>query len=799
MSLLPVGISGEEAGGYQIERSLRFNSADSAYLNRTPGSAGNRKTWTWSGWVKRSKLGTAQWLVAVGGSSAEYTLIRFNSTDTLEYVRVVSSAIDAQKISNAVYRDVSSWYHIVVTEDAANTVARVYVNGSEVSYSTNDNPSNVNGAVNNTVVHTISGVLTGIGSGYLDNYLTEVNFIDGQALTPTDFGEFNPITGVWQPKPYTGTYGTNGFYLNFKDNSSTSALGTDYSGNGNNWTTNNFSVTAGAGNDSLVDSPTSFGTDTGAGGEVRGNYATLNPLDANGGTISNGNLEYSGVFATGVTQNGHGSRSTLKVPSSGKWYVEAANTTISGSGNSCYLAFTSSTQASSASGFSGTLTPFVGVDASVFNNKITFEWAGVSAGTADATQLFNTYASGDIVNFAVDFDAGKIWIGKNGTWYNSGNPAAGTNETSTFTAGTAAWAFWGEYVAASDNSNRSGVIANFGQRPFAYTAPSGFKALCTTNLPAPTIEKGEEYFDAKLDTGANIKATSEAVYTHQLAWIKDRANTNNHQLIDSVRGTSAVLQSNTTAAETTYTAPSGNSVAWVWNAPNTGVTNTDGTITSTVSANTTSGFSIVTYTGTGANATVGHGLGVAPAMVIVKNRSAAGFNWPVYHASISNTGVLLLNLTDSFTTATTVWNSTSTTSSVFSIGTNGSVNTNTSTYVAYCFAPVAGYSAFGSYTGNGSADGTFVYTGFRPRYVILKIASGTTGDWQIYDTQRDPYNVAGNFLFANTSGAQGTTIVLDFLSNGFKLRATGSGYNGNTNTYIFACFAENPFKYSLAR
>jgi hypothetical protein len=287
-------------------------------------------------------------------------------------------------------------------------------------------------------------------------------------------------------------------------------------------------------------------------------------------------------------------------------------------------------------------------------------------------------------------------------------------------------------------------------------------------------------------------------------------------LIDAVLGGNKLLQSNTTSAELTLTSPlTFNSdgfvsttdthtngytyVAWNWKANGAGVTNTDGSITSTVSVNTTSGFSIVTYNGTGANATVGHGLGVAPKMIIVKQRNGT-FTWRVYHASLANTQVLYLSATDAATTETTAWNSTTPSSTVFSVGTGSGTNGNTNTYVAYCFAPVAGYSAAFSYTGNGSADGPFVFCNFRPSFILLK-RTDTTGNWILLDNRRYEYNsaVSPRELYANLSNAEADSNAADILSNGFKLRVTFSSYNASGGTYIGIAFAENPFQYSLAR
>ena len=223
-----------------------------------------------------------------------------------------------------------------------------------------------------------------------------------------------------------------------------------------------------------------------------------------------------------------------------------------------------------------------------------------------------------------------------------------------------------------------------------------------------------------------------------------------------------------------------------------------------MSANPTAGFSIVTYTGTGANATVGHGLGVAPSMIIGKNRSSGTAGWPVYHSSVGNTGALILNLTGATDVNSLYWNNTSPTSSVFSIGTGSSVNTNTQNYVFYCFAAVDGYSAFGKYTGNGSADGPFVFTGFRPRFILVKRTDSAPYDWAMMDTSRDTYNVAYQTLWSNLSNAEYTTtgstgMATDILSNGFKMRGTNTENNASGGTYVYAAFAENPFRISRAR
>jgi hypothetical protein len=301
-------------------------------------------------------------------------------------------------------------------------------------------------------------------------------------------------------------------------------------------------------------------------------------------------------------------------------------------------------------------------------------------------------------------------------------------------------------------------------------------------------------------------------------FFKDVKYGNNNCLNDVLRGAGNTLFSDDTASTSNLTsyftaftsdgysfalgggafnAPY-NYVAWNWRANGAGVTNTNGSITSTVSANTTSGFSIVTYTGTGANATVGHGLGVAPSMYIVKRRSNTG-NWYVYHISIGNTNRLRLDETSASTAESAAWNNTSPTSTVFSIGTSVDVNASANTYVAYCFAQIAGYSAFGSYTGNGSTDGPFIFTGFRPRYIMIK-RTDAAQSWWITDTARNPYNTCNLDLFANLSNAEENNgYNLDLTSNGVKIRTSTNDRNASGGTYIYMAFAENPFKYANAR
>jgi len=331
-------------------------------------------------------------------------------------------------------------------------------------------------------------------------------------------------------------------------------------------------------------------------------------------------------------------------------------------------------------------------------------------------------------------------------------------------------------------------------------------------MPYSVIDSPKKYFDTKLYTGTGAtQSISGLSFKPDLTWIKTRnSGADWHRLIDAVRGVTKELYSNATNAESTQAQSlqtfntdgftlgtlaevnaNGNTfVSWNFLGANTTVSNTSGTITSTVSANTTSGFSIVTYTGAGGASTVGHGLGVAPRVVIVKSRSNTT-NWILGHSSIGWNKYMTLN-SDIAVETNNYFNDTAPTSSVFSIFNSTNVNGSGYTYVAYCFAEVKGYSKFGSYTGNGSTDGTFVYTGFKPAFFIVK-TSNATFNWVVEDNKRNTFNVVDKYLLPNTSDAEGTLTLVDFLSNGIKIRTTDNSHNGSGNTHIYMAFAENPF------
>jgi hypothetical protein len=534
------------------------------------------------------------------------------------------------------------------------------------------------------------------------------------------------------------------------------------------------------------------------------NYAVMNPVFKSNSqpTFSNANLSVSPN--TGTYQN---TFATIAV-TSGKWYAEIL---VTGAPNSANFVGVSSL---SEMNVLVTTSSVVGVTSTGYSLQIV---NGDKYTNGSGSAYGSPYSSGDILQIALDLDNGKLWFGKNGTWQVSGDPSAGTNPTFSGITGSNGFALGCTLYSAGVTS----FSVNFGQQPWSYTPPTGFVALNTYNLPASSIPNGAAYMAATLYTGTGSaqsisNAVGSASFQPDFVWQKARAEVAGHRLVDSVRGATKVLYSNSTSAEATTSGvvdafnsggfTGGGSdvvtsglaaVAWQWKAGGTAVSNTSGSITSSVSANTTSGFSVVTWTSPASGVpTIGHGLGVAPTFIIVKDRTTA-YNWDVGCDSIGWANRLNLNTTN--VAYAGYWNSTAPTSSVFTYTAAGANSGDL--MVAYCFTPIKGFSAFGSYTGNGSTDGPFVYLGFRPRYVMLKVSSTAGYDWLVYDSSRDTYNVTQNNLRANTNDAESTQTAnyLDFLSNGFKIRGSSAGSINPSQTVIYAAFAENPFQNSLAR
>jgi hypothetical protein len=774
---------------------LRFNSGDTAYLNRTLTTPTNNKIFTYSCWVKSNGSTARQPIfVAINGGATSLFGIEFAVTTQtlLLWDSNYSNAAPALTTSQ-VFRDPSAWYHIVMSVDTTQATAanrtRLYVNGSQITAFSSANYAAQNSSpyMNSAVSHSIGSWVPGVAA-YASLYMTELNFIDGQALTPSSFGETDAITGRWKAKAFSGSYGTNGFYLKFADNSNNTAttLGKDSSPNGNNWTPNNFSVATTTladkvANDSLVDSPTNYGTDTGVGGEVRGNYATLNPISTIRSTILDGALR--------TNAGDRGSISTIGM-TSGKWYCEMYVTALG---------------AESSVGLSQGINAMVTYVGST-SDSWGYYYNGSKYSGGSPTAYGATFTTGDTIGASFDAGTGTLTFYKNGT-------SQGTAYTS-LTSGP-------YYFATNGRSSTSGndVTMNFGQQAWRYAPPAGFKALCTTNLPTPTIKKSSTAMDVVAYTGTGANQTiSVPGFTPDLVWIKSRGAATNHRLYDTTRGTNYLVSNSVDAEVGSGTfAFSGNGfiigtdsdinsngvqyISWAWDAGSSSVTNTSGSITSTVRANPQNGVSVVGYTGNGtAGATVGHGLGVSPSMIITKKRSTAtSSQWTVGFSALGWNRYILLNSTAAAATDSNVWNS-APTSSVFYLGNDIWNNQSGETTIAYCFAEIEGFSKFGSYTGNASADGPFVWCGFRPRYVLIK-RTDSTSEWFIWDTARSTFNEMTTYLSARSSNAESTFsgVVIDCVSNGLKLRGSYAEQNASGGTYIFAAFAESPFKYARAR
>lgn len=777
----PLFVARNSRSRYEIDQSLRFNSVDTAYLNRTFSTPTDGTKWTYSIWIKRAKTpatyahATGHLLTTAGSGAQGFLGFGWNATDDFTF----GYGGYGRRYSSGLFRDPSAWYHIVVavdtTQGSEENRALLYVNGSSFAWTTNTSIGLNDTTQINQAVSTNIGRQTGQPYESFDGNMAEINFIDGSALTPSSFGETDTTTGAWIPKKYSGIYGNNGFYLTFADNSDITAttLGKDSSGNGNNWTPNYFSVTAGVGNDVLSDTPTT-------------NWCTLNPLDKNSGQIpKDGNLYFDGSVSTGGLDVIAG---TIRV-SSGKYYWESTITNVG---------------SVAVAGVGITKIQSVGRSTGGSLGSVSGECAYLPSGNKNVDGTNSAYGSsfttGDVIGVALDCDAGTVTFYKNNT-----------------SQGAITYAVGGGLAPAIGQVQGYGAIqtVNFGQRAFAHTPPTGYKALNTSNLPVPTIRDGGKYFDTKLYTGTgSTQSITGFGFSPDLVWIKKRNGTENHEVQDSVRGATERLASNTTDGETTVAGSISSFNSGGFTVVDAGTTN-ENTFTYVAwcwDKGATPGFDIVTYTGNGSNTrTISHNLGVTPAFFITKNRN--GYNktngyldWSVYHqnlAAYNTTGSQALYLHSTTNAGAAGGFFTRPTSTVFTPNQTLYDNVSSQTYVAYLWAEVEGFSKFGSYTGNNSSDGPFVFCGFRPAYILVKNSNSSTDEWEIYDTARDPYNFHDKGLRANTSGLEydlsSNNRSFDTLSNGFKVRGSNAGINGSGNTHVFAAFAELPFKYANAR
>ena len=819
---------------YTVDYSARFNQADSSYMTWTPSGAGDStQTFSFSFWFKRSDLGDRQFLFTWRTTSSTQANLFINSDDTMKVYINDNSVVD-ELVTTQVFRDTSAFYHVVFEVDTTQATEsdreKLWVNGVQITDFSTEQYVPQNATLNVGNASRLDLFARGWNSDeYWGGYMSQVAYTDGTAYTASDFGEFK--NGVWIPKDISGlTFGTSGFYLDF---SNSAALGTDVSGNGNNFTSSGLTSS-----DQMPDTPTN-------------NFPTWSPLlkgiSQTGASTSDGNMVGN---ITGASGNGYWPTfSTMTLPKNGKVYFEICLESVYNGAIVTGIMSKEDAEKYAA----GTKSPTLGnLGYWSIHNGNAYAWGG--DGQPDYLTLGlvpDAGISGGVVGFAIDLDSGKGWIRVNGTWILSGDPANGTNPIgSDIHTGNGASAS-GEYVIFSSGyislNAYTRSILNCGQDStfsgrktagnysdqngigdFLYSVPSGFLALCTANLPEPTIgPNSATTSDENFDTILFNKSTAPASITGlefqpDIVWTKNIANAYHSILFDAVRGASSggiypsgseyedyfAVNSDLVSFDTNgFTIGStsstnvqlGSNVGWTWKVNGSGSSNSDGSITSTVSANTDSGVSIVTYAGTSANATIGHGLGVAPKMVICKNRDVTT-SWPVYHSGLSSAAyAMYFDITNAQGSFPTLWNSTAPTSSVFNVGTGGNQsNGGGYNYVAYCFAEVEGFSSFGSYTGNGSTDGPFIYTGFRPAFVIIR-ETGNTNNWMLFDDKRLGYNVDNKYMLIETPASEGSGGFIDILSNGFKCRNTQVTTNRSSGNYIYMAFAENPFKYANAR
>ena len=792
-------------GDAKIQRSLRFDSGSSTYLSRAFASNGNRQTFTISCWVKKTHPSNRQVLVGqIDTAGSNEDGLEFDGT-VIRFYSYVGGSFVFNLTTNGKFRDVGGWYHLMGVFDSTQATnsnrAKLYVNGTQLTdlaTATYPSQNNTVGFLNTTTDELRIGNMKG-NNHKLDGYMTEINFIDGTALDPTYFGFTDPVTGIWMPKRYEGTYGTNGFYLDFLDNTSTTTLGIDKSPNGNDWSVSGVEIVLGTHDDSMIDTPTN-------------NFATWNAIDGEGkdnlGSFSEGNLKVQIAYQGNAEESG----ATLSF-SSGKWYWEEYMQSSTGDASNVGVGVKS----------------IEGIYANSGNHWIVRGGGGESDHNGSQTNVSGfSWTTGDIIGIAVDMDAGTWTASKNGTFI-------GANIHTNIS---------GTVVPTMHNSNgseRHTFITNFGQDSsfagtktaqtnkdasglgnFYYPVPSGYKALCSLNLPpsSSSVIRPKRHFAAILYTPNSSSLTIDALaFTPDFIWLKSRTQGYRHYFFDSVRGTGQkALSSSMDVAEGndagsltsfnrggfTFPGSSGFNdngsgtdgvLALCWKAGGAAVSNTDGDITSSVSVNEEAGFSIATYTGTyssGSNSatTIGHGLGKVPKCAFFKKRSDTG-NWMVYHEGLGNTHNLYLNTSDTPQDDAHAFFDTSPTSSLFTFGISGFLNASGQTYVGYFWAEIPGYSKFGSYRGNGNSDGTFVYLGFKPALVIFKSTSASE-NWQMKNNKQLGYNDQNHTLFVNNDNTEYTTAEMDFLSNGFKLRNGGGGSNGNDETLIYMAWAEQP-------
>ena len=778
---------------YEVDYSARFTDdiTGTAHLSRTPSSAGNRNTWTWSGWVRLGETGDFYGLFGSGTSGSDWTGVYFNNYSIYFNTEVGGSSVGLV-YTTKLFRDVSAWYHVVIrfdnTEaDSADRI-RIYVNGDLQSLTTNTAISSTSNEhyINSNISTMMGAIPRGSATFPLQGYLAEIHFVDGQSLAPSSFGVAKKE--VWLPKVYNGTYGTNGFYLDFGTN-----VANDQSGNSNNFTANNMNTT----NDfQIADSPTNV-------------FAIANY------NYRNGDIRRAGLEA-GANDN-RGIFASMAIPlNSGSWYWElvpnnnGSSTTNWQFGICEVQRFNVSSDIPNSGNF--------------YNNQYYLDGRVYKEGSTIATTT--SWGAGDVLGVRLDTTNNQVYFYVNDSAKGPYNTQPGVMYAPSVSAGAVKPAFYlnfGQDSSFSNTKTRQSFSDTNSYGNFYY-GPGSAKALCTRNLSSSqtfeldTGEQPADHFDVVTYTGTGSQQSITGLnFQPDLVWAKAISVGYSHRLANSIMGADKTLIPNSAGAESLddvfdsfdsngFTLgtdggcnESGQTyVAWCWKAGGTPVSNTDGSITSQVSANTTAGFSIVSYTGTGSSATVGHGLSSAPEMVIVKARNLSS-GWPTLHAPTSNYGLRLNDTGTNNSTNGNAWfQNTAPSSTVITLGSGDETN-HAYNYIAYCFHSVDGFSKISNYKGNGSSDGPFTFTGFRPRFILIRRKSGDP--WMMHDTERSSNNGIRDWLTANANTAEQTYTgdLIDVYSNGFKIKYSGGGWNSDGETYLYMAFAEAPEKYANAR
>ena len=759
-------------------------------LTKTGFDDEDGKEFTIATWFQLNQIGVSEGLMCAGNGSGVYTSLRHDDDNKIYFQTEAGSAILK---TTAVYRDMA-WYHILVSVDTTQGAeadrVKIYINGVLATL-TGTNPSlNFVYDFNSANVHEVGDSYE---NGAFKGYVAQSLMVGSKSIQQGDFAitnflgtqTFGDNGSQFIPKAHSDLLtlvnagSDNSFLLDY---SNSSALGTDSSDY-----TNTFTATSMAAANQTTNTPSLV-------------YPVWNYLEASA-TLSNGNLNARSTTSQVAAQ------ATQSV-SSGKFYWE----------------ITANTSADQLFGITGEAVIYANRIAVTFSYTPTVFFYGVNGNlyvNGTSSSWDSAISVDDVIGIAVDFAAGKIWFAKNNTWLQSGDPANGTSPASTFTVGT----FTPSWCAGGASGDRTGAT-DFGQLGFMYTPPTDFVSLTSSNLTAPSYQ-GIDYFKPLLYAGNGTaigsggKAVTGTGFQPDFVWMKNRDQTDSHGLYDVVRGTTEQVESDNTSAETTESegltafgsdgftvgslaqlnTSSENYVAWQWLGASGTSTNEVGTLTSTVSVAGADHFSIVSYTGSGANTTVGHGLGAAPEMMICRELPG-GDDWNVYHEynTASPAGVTLrLDTSGATTTDGTLWNSTVPSSTIVNLGTSAETNQDSTAMILYCFRSVAGVCKVGKYTGNGAADGPYIYIGFKPRYFIWKNAD-VARDWGIIDTATQTFNtgVLSSVLFANldnadgdgTQGASGTAYNIDILADGFKIRVGDSGPNGDGNDFIYMAMAD---------